>query len=295
MTGRILVTGAGGTVGRLVVPLLVAAGAPVRAGLHDLHADPFETTPGVEPVVLDFDDPVSLDAAFDRVRAVYLVTPQTPDSVRFVRAAVAAAKKAGVQHVVRQSVYNAETGRDGIARWHRETEGLIRISGLRHTFLRPNSFMQNFLTIYRDSILQEGAFSLPLGRAALSSLDVRDLAAAAVAALTTERADREAYVLTGPEALTGRQFAEILARAIDRPIAYRNEPEDARRAPRTDAERAESEALRELGREMRAGELARVTRGVRELAGRAPISFERFVRDHLWAFVGRADEAGRAA
>ena len=204
MRDRILVTGAGGTVGRALVPLLVEAGALVRAGLHDLRSDSFEGVAGVEPVPLDFDEPASLAAAFARVHAVYLLTPQTPDSVRYVRAALDAAGTAGVQHVVRQSVYNAETGLDGIARWHREAEGLIRISGLRHTFLRPNSFMQNFLTIYRKRILQDGFFSLPLGRAALSSIDVRDIAAAAAAALTTDEADREAFVLTGPEALTGR-------------------------------------------------------------------------------------------
>ena len=283
-------TGAGGTVGRALVPLLVEAGALVRAGLHDLRSDSFEGVAGVEPVPLDFDEPASLAAAFARVHAVYLLTPQTPDSVRYVRAALDAAGTAGVQHVVRQSVYNAETGLDGIARWHREAEGLIRISGLRHTFLRPNSFMQNFLTIYRKRILQDGFFSLPLGRAALSSIDVRDIAAAAAAALTTDEADREAFVLTGPEALTGERFAEILSRVIDRPIAYRDEPEDAGRPPRTEAERAESHALREMSREMRAGELARVTRGVEELTGRRPIRFERFVRDHLWAFASGVGE-----
>ena len=100
-------------------------------------------------------------------------------------------------------------------------------------------------------------------------------------------------MLTGPEALTGWQFAEVLSRVIGRPILYRNEPEDARRTPRTDAERAESQALREMARGMRAGGFARVTRGVEELTGRKPIPFERFVRDHLKTFVAASSAAAR--
>ena len=295
MDGPILVTAASGTVGRELVPLLVAAGARVRAGLHDLRADPFERLDLVEPVGLDFADEASLRRAFDGVGAVYLVTPQEPDSVRYVRAALGAARTAGVSHVVRQSVYNVETGSDGVARWHREAERVVRESGLRATFLRPNSFMQNFVTIYRASILRESAFSLPLGDAAVSSIDVRDIAACAAAALTARHELREAYALTGPEALTGRRMAEILSGAAGRPIRYRDAPEDSGRPPRTDAERVESEALLEMGEEMRAGELAEVTGGVAELIGRPPIDFERFVRDHLAAFAGVPGQAGHAA
>lgn len=295
MSDRILVTAAGGTVGRALVPLLVEAGANVRAGLHDLRADPYEALGRVEPVEVDFDDRGSLARAFDGIAAVFLVTPQRPESVRWVRSAIDAARRAGVKKVVRQSVYNAEDGRDGVARWHREAEGIIRISGLSHTFLRPNSFMQNFLTIYRDAIVHEDAFSLPLGRAALSSIDIRDIAASAASALLGNGGEREAYLLTGPEALTGEQFAETLSRVVERPIRYRDRPEDAGRPPRDAAEQAESEALREMGLEMRAGELARVTRDVETLTGRRPIDFERFVREHLWAFIGGADVAGRAA
>ena len=135
---------------------------------------------------------------------LYLLTPQVPETVAQVRAAVAAARACGVRRIVRQSLCHADTGRDTLSRWHREAEAVIAASGLAYTFLRPNSFMQNFVTIYSPAIRGEDRFRLPLGSAAMSSVDVRDVAAAATAVLIDE-VDDDVYTLTGPEAPDGRR------------------------------------------------------------------------------------------
>ena len=196
--------------------------------------------------MVDFDAPDTLLAALQDVEVLYLLTPQVPEMVAQVRAAVAAARTCGVRRIVRQSLIHADTGRDTLSRWHREAESFIAASGLAYTFLRPNSFMQNFVTIYSPSIRAEDRFRLPLGEAAMSSVDARDVAAAATTVLIDE-VDDDVFTLTGPEALAGADMANALAAVTGRPIAYIDEAEDAGRAPGDEAQRAVGEALREFG------------------------------------------------
>ena len=285
-TNRVLVTGADGTVGRTLVGMLVRAGALVRAGLH--HADRLAADGefGDDPVPLDFGQPESLLSAMAGVEVVYLLTPQVPESVEYVRVAVAAARTSGVDRIVRQSVFNAADGTDAIARWHREAEELIEASGIRHTFVRPNAFMQNFVTIYRPSIVGRDSFSLPLGDSRLSSVDVRDVAASAAALLIDDEFGDEVCTLTGPQALTGEEMARVLTGVAGRPIRYRDEFEDEGdpAGPIDAAHAAERAGLRELAAELRAGRLAAVTHDAERLTGRPAFTFEQFGRDYARAF-----------
>jgi uncharacterized protein YbjT (DUF2867 family) len=284
--GWAFVTGADGTVGRHLVPMLVNAGVPVRAGVHR-EEDPLTTyrDPDIERVYIDFEEPLTLRNALQDVEVIYLVTPQIPQSVHHVRAVVAVARELGVQRIVRQSVFNAETGRDGEARWHRQAEQAIRESGLAATFLRPNSFMQNFVTVYRDDIVARGFFRLPLGSARVSSVDVRDVAAAATAAIMDDEFVQPSYTLTGETALSGHDMARVLSEVTGRLIEYRDEYEDGGRVPHDETDRVTIEALRELGEALRRGEMAGVTGDVERLTRRRPITFERFAQDYGWAFV----------
>ncbi len=289
-TGRVLVTGAGGAVGRELVTMLLSAGALVRAAVHGRDDLVPEEDLDMDRVYVDFAAPDSLLAAMRDVEVVYLLTPQAPQAAAQVRAAVAAARTCGVRRIVRQSLCHADTGRDGLSRWHREAEAIVAASGLAYTVLRPNSFMQNFVTIYAPTIRSADCFRLPLGAAAMSSVDVRDVAAAATAVLMDE-VDADVFTLTGPSALTGAAMAAALSDVAGRPITYVDEPEDAGRPAGDETQRAVSAALREFGAEMRAGRLAKVTGDVERLTGRPAIGFDQFVRDHGWAFVA-TDRSG---
>ncbi len=146
--------------------MLLGAGALVRAAVHRRDDLVPEKDLDMDRVYLDFAAPDTLLAAMQDVEVVYLLTPQVPQTVAQVRAAVAAARTCGVRRIVRQSLCHADIGRDTLSRWHREAEAVVAASGLAYTILRPNSFMQNFVTIYGPSIRADDRFRLPLGAAA---------------------------------------------------------------------------------------------------------------------------------
>src|SRR5439155_24685401 len=109
-----------------------------------------------------------------------------------------------------------------ITKLHREAEKIIEESGIPFTFLRPNFFMQNFLS-YGQKTNDEVLFYLPAGDGKVSFVDVRDIAAVAVQTLTKDTQHRgKAYNITGHESLSYRQAAEILSKELGKKINYVN-------------------------------------------------------------------------
>src|SRR5205807_6234391 len=113
---------------------------------------------------------------------------------------------------------------------HRQAEKIIEESGIPFSFLQPNSFMQNFVNFYSPMIKSQRALYSPAGDAKVSFVDVRDIAAVAVQALISDNQHKgKAYYITGPEALSYGQTAEILSKGLGKGIKYVNIPdEDAR-------------------------------------------------------------------
>jgi uncharacterized protein YbjT (DUF2867 family) len=119
----------------------------------------------------DLTDPSTLVEAMTGVQRVYLLTPPAPAElhVQMERNALDAVVKTGVAHVVKQSVHLAAPDAPvGIMRSHFRCEELLRASGLPFTILRPNSFMQNLLTL-APAIRQTGALAAPAQGVRLSA------------------------------------------------------------------------------------------------------------------------------
>ena len=121
-----------------------------------------------------------------------------------------------------------------VMRLHRQAEQIIEESGIPYTFLRPNEFMQNFINFHGHSIKNNNAFYLPMESAKVSVVDVRDIAAVAVKALTengdNNKHNNKIYLIAGPEALSYHQMAQLLSNATGKKISYTSISEEEARA-----------------------------------------------------------------
>jgi uncharacterized protein YbjT (DUF2867 family) len=276
----ILVTGSTGNIGSPTVETLASKpGVKVRVGIHERPAGSLPDN--VEAVELDMDEPKTVIAAATGVDAAFLITPSVPNQIELAARAVDALKDAGVPRLVRLSAIGADWQDAALfMREHTETENEIVASGIPYTFLRPNSYMSNFLTFYRPD--PDGNIRLPLGDAGVSYIDPRDVADVAAHVLTTEGHVGKAYTLTGPGAVTVDEIAAAISEATGRSISYVDVPEDAMRQGMLSQglPPAMVDGVLDLFATNRAGKAAVVTETVPELTGRPARSFKRFARDH---------------
>jgi uncharacterized protein YbjT (DUF2867 family) len=211
----VLIFGGGGRVGRGVVEELLAAGARVRATVRDPGR--LALPAGVETVRADLTDPSTLPAALHGIRKVFLyAVPQGTDAF------VNAARDAGVEHVVLLSsdtVLDRIPARKAIADMHRVVEQTLEASGLATTFLRPDNFASNVLLWgWADSIKAEGVVRFPYPESHSDAIHERDIAAVAAVALTRPGHEGGRYLITGPESVTQRRQAELIAEATGRQV-----------------------------------------------------------------------------
>ena len=290
MTETILITGATGTVGSEVVKQLSAKGENiiVKAAARSATDNTFENLNRVQVVQLDYDKPDSLAVALKGVDKLFLLTPFQSNMVDLTSNLVSEAKKAKVKYIAKQSVMGADA-EPGITpgRLHRQAEKIIEESGIPFTFLRPNFFMQNFVNYYSNLIRSQGAFYMPAGDAKVSFVDVRDIAAVAVKSLINDNQQKgRAYNITGGEALTYVQVAEILSKAVGKKINYVNVTDQDARKGMKDMSMDEwtIKSMIELFEITRAGYVSEISPIVEQVTGNKPITFSQFANDYTGAF-----------
>ena len=281
----IFVTGAGGTVGSEVVRALSNAGAKLRAGYSSEEKAAKARGLGIDAAAADFSQPDTLPAVLRGCDHLFLLGATAPNQTELEIGVVRAARDAGIQHVVKLSVWGAEEEAFTFARLHRPVERFIESSGLGWTFLRPNGFMQNLVNFLAAAIKSQNTLYQPARNAAISHVDVRDIAAVAVRALTSPGHVGRAYVLSGPEAVTYGQIAEKLTALLGREISYVDMPDDAAKQVMLGMGISEwyANAMLDLVHYYVAGRASRVTQAVREVTGRDAISYDRFLADHIAA------------
>src|SRR5215211_1820979 len=219
--GLVAVTGATGGLGGRVARRLAGRGVGQRLVVRDAARTP--ELDGAEAVVATYGDTEAMRRALDGVATLLLVSAsEDRERVKLHTSAVDAAVAAGVERVVYTSFYGAAPdctftfGRD---HWH--TEEALKASGLRHTFLRDNLYI-DFLPLLAGA---DGAIRGPAADGRVAAVARDDIADAAVAVLLEagDGHDGRTYDLTGPEALTMDEAAEELSRAAGRTITYHAE------------------------------------------------------------------------
>jgi uncharacterized protein YbjT (DUF2867 family) len=285
----ILVTGATGRIGVELIKRLSERGEHTRAFVRDQSRGQAIALPGIEFAQGDFNKPATFDAALEGVDRLFLLIPSSANVEEQQRKFVDAARRSKVRHIVKLSQLQADKNAAGrFQRDHGAVENHIVRSGISHTFLRPNLFMQGLLNF--RSTISEGAFYAAAGSAKISIVDVRDIASVAVRVLTEPGLEGKVYDITGPEALTHADMAEQLSRALGKRISYVDIPREAMRDALLGVGLPawQAEGVVEDYDLYRRGEAAMITSTVQAVTGRKPISFFQFAQDYAGDFLGKA-------
>ena len=285
----ILLTGATGTNGAEIARLLSERGVPFRAMVRDRsHASGLDALPGATVVEGDFDDAASVASELGGTERAFLLTPSTERAEAQQLAFVEAARQAGVRHLVKLSQYAASADSPvRFLRYHDAVEQAVRDSGMDYTFLRPNLFMQGLLH-FAGTVARDGTFAAAAGDAAVSVVDIRDIARVAVAALTEPGHDGRTYTLTGPQALTHADMAREISAATGTAVRYVDVSPEAMGAAMVEMGMPpwQADGLVEDYAHYRRGEAASVETGVEDATGQPPGTFAAFARDYAGAFSG---------
>ncbi len=283
----ILVTGGTGNIGSELLRLLSQAGVPARALARNLQKA--QTLPGITWVAGDLARPATLTTAFEGAKTVFLLTHYFEDMVELQHNAIAAARAAGATHVVKVSAFAASDHSNApIGRWQYQVEKELQASGLAWTMLRPHHFMQNLLA-QAEYVIKEGAIYSPSGDGKIPYIDARDVASVAFVTLTQPEHLGKKYVLTGSEAISYGQAAEIIGAVIGKKVRFVDEsPEEARaRRVREGVPPAVIESILAIGAYQRAGgKTVTITSTVADLTGRPPRTVAEFVQENASVFRG---------
>jgi uncharacterized protein YbjT (DUF2867 family) len=280
----ILVTTAG-KVGTETVRQLREQDQPVRVLVRDpgKPAASALAAVGAEVVPGDLEVPSSIDAAMTGVSTVVLVSLAVPVQELNV---VASAVRAGVGHVVKATSEATADSPVARRRWQHEIEEGLAASGIPHTLLRSNAYMQNVLALAPANAATSG-FGSAARKGRTGMVDARDTAAVAALIATEPRGHAgKTYWLTGPEAISNYDVAEVLSRLLGRTVTYHEltleENTAAMIKAGVPAPIAEMNATAfGLAAD---GKAEWVTDDVPSLLGRPARSFEQFATDYASAF-----------
>ena len=270
-TGPIGITGATGHIGGGVARHLQGDGLPLRLLVRDPARAP--QVPGAEVARLSYDDPAAVEA-LTGVETLFMVSAaEDAERVAQHRGLVEAAAEAGVRHIVYTSFVGAgESAGFLLGRDHGATEDIIRATGLDHTFLRDNFYVE----VWADFGGTDGVIRGPAADGRMAAVSRRDVAAVAAHVLRDPGAHAGAtYDLTGPEALTLTEVAEVLTRVTGRPHAFVDETLEEARTSRSSYGAPDwlVDAWISTYTAIRDGELEHVSDDVPRLLGRPALGF----------------------
>ena len=282
---KVLVTGATGNTGSLLVPALLKAGVDVCVfARNEEKTKPLKDL-GAEVVLGDLDEPSTILPAVKDVDKIYLLTWNGETAFKQVQNVINAAKYEGVSHIIRHSMWGPENSR--IIKEGYKIDEMIKSSGLKWTLLKPTFYMQNTM-MAAQTISSDGVIYWDMKDGKLGAIDVRDIADAAFAVITGEGHEGKSYILTGPEAISFHDVAYTFSKVLDKEVKYVNVPGEASFQAMTGMGMPEwiAQGYVELMEGFSENFANSTTKNVETLTGHPARSFEQFARDFAQVFSG---------
>ncbi|TPL03343.1 MULTISPECIES: SDR family oxidoreductase [unclassified Mesorhizobium] len=297
MTETLLVSGASGQLGRAVIDHLLEAQKIAPASIIATTRNPENLTDlaarGVTVRAADFNDKASLEKAFSGADRVLIISTgdldlKTGRRLKQHETAVAAAKVAGVSHLLYTSMPNPEPGSPVLfAGDHYGTEQAIKASGIPYTIFRNGWYQENLFMSLPHAISSGKWYSSAAdGRIAHGARD--DMAAAIAAGLASGSNQSEIHTLTGPQAYTTSEIAALVSEVTGKPLEVIQLPDEALTEGVKAAGVPEDFAriIVSFDANTRAGRIAEVTDSVEKLSGRKPRTLRQFLETNKTALLG---------
>lgn len=294
MPAKLLVTGAAGHLGQLVLSFLLesrkVAPGDIIAGTRDPQKLAGFSAQGVVVRRLDFEDAGTLAPALQGAERMLLISTDAVDRpgrrLAQHKAAIEAARTARLRHVVYTSMPNPDDTLVTFAPDHLGTEQALAASGLGFTILRMNWYMQNLL-MGLPPALASGQWYVGTGEGRVGYVAREDCARAAAAALTAGDATAARLDVTGPEAFSMTQIAQIVRELTGKPLVVVQQTDEERRRALSAAGLPDPVValLVSIDASIRAGKLDVVASTVQKLTGNSPKSLRDFLAENKAALT----------
>lgn len=294
MSKKILVTGATGTTGNLVVSKLQAQGIATRALVRtvDERSQTLENM-GAEVVQGDLLNPHDINKAMKGISRVYFVYPFQDNLPKSAGLIAKAAKANGVDMIVSMSQMNVNLGVSSspATQNHAIAEDILDWAGVGAVHLRPGLFTKNYLGMAGMSVKSEGKFYFPNAEARYTIIHEDDIADTVVQLLlstTPEKHTGKRYYLTGPEVHTGASVAATIEKVTGKKVAYVPVPVETWAGVMKNHPYINDfllEHLTEFSQDLANGAFDQNNNLVEELTGHKAKSFEDYVKEHKADFV----------
>lgn len=293
MAQKLLVTGASGKLGQLVLDALLARGiaaGDIIATTRDPSKLSAYSAKGIDVRAADFNDPELTRKAFAGADRLALISTDALDDKgtrqKQQTAAVAAAKSAGVKHIVYTSLPDAETSKVIFAPDHLNTEKAIKASGLTHTLLR-NTWYQENMFMNLPHVLKSGHWYTSAGAGKIAHVARADCAEAIAAVLASGSTENSTYTLTGPELRTTDEVAALASEVTGKPIqvVHLSDEQLAGGMKAAGVPDFLVPTLVSFDAAAHEGNLAALTNDVETLTGRKPKAFRSFFEESKAALL----------
>ena len=273
MNSQILILGATGTVGSAIVNELQNQNRSFYVGVRNP-----EKLAHLPQRIIDYSQPEGFATALEGIKGLFMVAPSFSHGQieKAFQQLVQTAKEIGVEHIIYLSAFGAEQNPEGS---HRQIELMVEHTGIAYTFLRPNFFMQNFTTLERSN-LEKGIIYLPTGDGKASYIDVRDIAKVFATTILNPDHYNKAYPLTGGEALTSSQIAQLFTQHSGKAVQHvdPNEEEYAAALRQYGLDEAGVQMNLFLYSFIKNGYVQIVLPTIEQITGQAPTRFEDFAK-----------------